>query len=182
METSRKIFLRSAGIGFGIVSAVVIFYLALDYYNSRQKPWDRNLFNATFAGISVETGDKISARYAYTLENLGDKDYYLPKDPESAYIVQAEGKGYSHVQGMQWDKGIYIPSKKKVVVSFLVPYDYSDYYSKKTLENMDKLDEFFQKRLKELDGFVILDKENRYEIVFPNGWKEWKKKRIVPSN
>jgi hypothetical protein len=66
-------------------------------------------------------------------------------------------------------------------VSFYLTYDYNESYQKKDHGNTDKLIKFMNSHLKEVDGFVVLDKKNRYEIVFPilfpKGWKDTDEKK-----
>jgi hypothetical protein len=33
------------------------------------------------------------------------------------------------------------------------------------------------RRFREIDGFVVLDKKNRYEVIFPKGWKDADEKK-----
>lgn len=56
---------------------------------------------------------------------------------------------------------------QKVIVTFQLTYDYNDSYPKNDRDNLDKFAKFMNRRLKDLDGFVVLDRENRYQITFP---------------
>jgi len=78
----------------------------------------------------------------------------------------------SQDEELAWDKGAYLPPGQKVTVSFRLTYDYNDSYPKGDRDNLDKLSKFMGRRLKELEGFGVLDRANRYQIMFPKGWED----------
>jgi hypothetical protein len=47
--------------------------------------------------------------------------------------------------------------------------EYNDAYPERDWDNDEKLAAFLNRRVKELDGFVLFDKTTRCEIVLPNG-------------
>ena len=175
MNPWLKVFLRASGFGAGAVVAAAVAIGAWSYIASlpeKPKPWDREAIKATFADLFANTGDKIVTTFRYTLENKTKSDYYFPDDAKSAFVVLSEGKGLSQQDEIAWGRGAYLPSGQKVSMSFQLTYDYNESYPKKESDNLDKLSKFMNRRLKEVDGFVVLDKKNRYEIVFPKGWQD----------
>ncbi len=74
-------------------------------------------------------------------------------------------------EDLSWDKGVYLPPGEKVTVSFKLTYDYNDAYPRAQRDNMDKASKWANRRLKEVDGFAILGRANRYQIIFPRGWE-----------
>jgi len=175
MKFWQRLFLSAMGMGAGAVVAAAVIIVAFFYITSlpeKPKPWDREAIKATFADLSVTIGDKIVLTFQYTLENKTKSDYYFPEDAKSTFVVLAEGKGLSQKDEFAWGRGVYLPIGQKVSMSFHLTYDYNKSYPEKERDNLDKLGEFMKSRLKEVDGFVVLDKENRYEITFPNGWRD----------
>jgi hypothetical protein len=49
-------------------------------------------------------------------------------------------------------------------------------YPEREKDNGEKLAAFMDRRLKELDGFVLFDKTRRYKIILLNGWPDASKK------
>jgi hypothetical protein len=50
---------------------------------------------------------------------------------------------------------------------------YSDYeFSQKKANDEKQISPFVDRRLSEIDGFVLFDPTNRYKIDFPNGWPQ----------
>jgi hypothetical protein len=180
MNPWLKVFLRTSGFGAGAVLAAVIAIGAWFYTTSlpeKPKPWNREAIKATFADLYVNTGNKIVTTFRYTVENRTRSDYYFPDDAKSAFVVLSEGKGLSQEDEIAWGRGAYLPSGQKVSVSFQLTYDYNESYTKEERDNPDKLSKFMNRRLKEVNGFVVLDKKARYEIVFPKGWKDTDEKK-----
>ena len=74
---------------------------------------------------------------------------------------------------MTWDQNLYIPAGQKVNISVTLPIMYSDFnFSKEKAHDEKQLTPFMDRRLAEIDGFVLFDPTNRYKIDFPNGWTE----------
>jgi hypothetical protein len=78
------------------------------------------------------------------------------------------------------DYPIFVPAKKRVRFSIHINYPYP--IKEKTDANLDErikfreaVEKFATDNLSNLDGFDLLDQTNRYEIVFPAGWKPSKK-------
>ncbi len=84
----------------------------------------------------------------------------------------AQDKGYRDVRSMTWEP-FYIPSGQKVNVSILLPIMYSEFnFSKQRADDEKQFSAFIDRRLAEIDGFVLFDPNNRYKVDFPNGWPE----------
>jgi hypothetical protein len=171
----QRTFFRAAGFGAGFAGFLSIAIAGWLFYQSlpdTPKPWNRDVIKATFVNLRMNPGERPVATFKYTLENTTPHDYYLPSDGKSAFILLPDGKGMSQDEELVWEKGVYLPSGQKVTVSFRVIYDYNDSYPKVDRDNIDKLSKFMSRRLKDLDGFTVLDRENRYQITFPKGWTD----------
>jgi len=110
--------------------------------------------------------------FTYSVQSLIDRDCYFSHDNDIVFRVLPDGKGLVQDNAIKLKNGTYIPAHKRVNVSLQVTYDYDDFYSKKQRFDLEKLNTFFKRRLEEIDGFVVLDRKNRYEIRFPNGWRQ----------
>ena len=180
MTTWQRIFIRAAGFGVGCVVTIIIAIALWSYFSSRPtkpKPWNESAILAEFSEITVNTGDKIVAHFRYLVENTTEYDYSLPSDGEAAFIKLPETKGLTKDHDIAWDVGTFVPTGQKVAINFRLTYDYSEYsFPKSDIDNIEKFSKFMNRRLSEVDGFVILDKENRYQIDFHRGWKDDKTK------
>jgi hypothetical protein len=175
MAPWQRITLKAAGFGAGfaaILVAAIAGWLVFQSLPETPKPWNRDAIKATYADLYMDTGDRPVATFKYMLENTTPHDYYLPSDPRTAFVVLPDGKGMSQEEELTWDKGVYVPPGQKVSVSFKITYDYNESYPKSDRDNLDKLSKFMTRRLKELAGFAVLDRTNRYQVTFPKGWQD----------
>jgi|SRR5882724_8408342 len=175
MAPWQRIFLKAAGFGAGFATFLVgalAIWLFVKSLPETPKPWNRDAVKATYADLFMNPAERPVAMFRYTLENTTPHDYYLPADPKSAFVILPEGKGMSQEEELTWDKGAYLPPGQKVTVSFQLTYDYNDSYPKAERDNLDKLSKFMARRLKEIEGFALLDRTNRYQITFPKGWQD----------
>jgi hypothetical protein len=77
------------------------------------------------------------------------------------------------------DYPMYVPAKKRIRFAVHLDYPYpikniakpNSEDGKKYRQNVEK---YIAEELANLDGFDFLDEANRYEVVFPNGWKHSK--------
>lgn len=180
MNTWQRVFIRAAGFGVGCVITIIIAFALWSYYSSlpkKPKPWNESAIKAEYSEIIVNTGDKIVTQFRYLVENTTAYDYSLPSYAEAAFIQIPETKGLAKDHDITWDVGTFVPTGQKVAVTFRLSYDYSEYsFSKSDIDNLEKFSKFMNRRLSEIDGFVVLDKKNRYQINFPRGWKDDKTK------
>jgi len=72
---------------------------------------------------------------------------------------------------------VFVPAKNRVWISLIIPYPYP--VKEKDKPNLEERKQFTTEVAKyltnemgNLDGFVLFDTANRYEIDFPNGWAE----------
>ena len=167
----KKIALQAAA--FGVAFAVVLCIVAgawIWYANSPryQAAWNSTAIRATFKDITVSTSPQQPAKekFSYVLENTTDADYSL--DPSTVLVMAAlpDGKGLEQDHAFSLISSE-IPAKQKVVVSISRDMDYQG-----DKDDMAKLSAFMNRRLKELDGFVLFDKVHRYKIILPNGWPD----------
>ena len=88
------------------------------------------------------------------------------------------------LDGATWDGTIQIPPKQSVNVTFDVPLELSAYSTSMAELNKDekpgesemssRYTAFLDKRLKEIDGLVLMDYTDRYRIDLPSNWQNAK--------
>lgn len=68
-------------------------------------------------------------------------------------------------RNMIWEHSLYVPSEQKVNVSITLTVIYSEFnFSKQRANDEKQLSAFIDQRLAEIDGFVLFDPTNRYEV------------------
>lgn len=165
-----------AGFGAGAVLMAALLIGGFTWYSNRPKPeraWNTTTLKATYHLLSVDEGDRLAVHFSYVVENTTDFDYSLdPKDDISIMTVLPENKGLGGNEEVALASHTFIPAKQKVSITLDKFYDYNESYPKAEKENTEKLTAFMHRRLKELAGFVMFDKRNRYMVKFPSGWED----------
>jgi len=114
----------------------------------------------------------------YTLENTTAFDYRVEDghDVTMSATLQKEKSLSRFSQQEKIDYPIFVPAKKRVRFAVHLPYPYPvKEKNNDTLEERRKytaaVEKYVVNEMGNLDGFDLLDETNRYEIIFPGGWK-----------
>ncbi len=176
------------GIGWGFATAVGLALLVGGFlwYQSRPKSpkppkaWDTAAIKADYDSTNTE-GDKNTVVFYYTLENTTDFDYRI-EDAQSVLMSATlmKQKNFSPFgENERIDYPIFVPAKKRV--RFRIHLGYPCPVKEKENADLEErrkhrkaVEKYVADELTNLDGFDFLDEANRYEIVFPAGWKRAK--------
>src|SRR5271163_1226908 len=178
MEWKRPLFI---GIGWGLGTAVGLVILVggfLWYLNRPKppKPWNTSALRAEYDDVSTE-GDKNYIIFRYTLENPTDFDYHLEDGSTILMSVRLKRENVltpaSEVATI--DFPVFVPAKKRIRFVIYTPYAYpikekADSSGDERKKYSDEVEKYVQTKMTNLDGFDLLDKSNRYEVIFPAGW------------
>jgi len=180
MDTWKRIFLKSLGIGLGIGIGLALSVGFCLWYSSRQvppKPWDAAAITATFLYADT-TGDDDHFRLRYILENHTDRDYRVKTSELTLSAVLQEestltGAGTGELKFEE--DTIFLPAKDHAEVEIeLLSYPFPRDSQPKDNEDIDKYREAVKKyvdqHLPRLNGFAAFDDKDRYRINFPKGW------------
>jgi hypothetical protein len=115
----------------------------------------------------------------YTLENKTDSDYRMPQREqiELNAKLKRENSLSASDQFLSLDeRPIFLPSNQRVRTSIHLRYPVNkDFGPEDTKENRIKrrkaIADYINEEFNNLEGFVVFDLQNRYQINFPNGWK-----------
>ena len=180
MENWKKILLRAAGFGggFAIVAALIFGgILWWSYRPVKPKPWNTTAITATFDNLTTE-GPTHTIRYQYTLENHTDVDYRLADDSHAQLGIskmQTKSIDFDTNNFVTLGFPIYVPAKSRVNVSLHMPLQYTEDVDFSAPDDVQhdfytKLSKYVGDAINNVEGFVLMDDNNRYEIIFPNGW------------
>jgi hypothetical protein len=185
MDWKRALFI---GIGWGLSTAVGLAVLAGSFfwYESRPKPpqppkaWDSASIKAEYDNVDTE-GEKNNFVFNYTLENTTAFDYRVEDAHEvtiSAKLQEQQSLSPLGELG-SIDYPIVVPAKKRVRFSIHITYPYpvkqkENANLEERLEYRKAAEKYASDEFSNMDGFDLLDAANRYEIIFPAGWKQSK--------
>lgn len=170
----KRIAIRFFSFGFGAAAffGLVIAGYFVYRHHEEVKPWTSPM-RATFTGSEIkQPKDAVVLQIDYAIENPTIKDYQVPFG-SSIMLVLPDGNGYrtGEQANVTFEPLPFIPTKQKVNVTITRTFKSEDY----TLpsQELPKLAAFVNKRMMEMDGFSVFDRENRIRIDFPNAWKDW---------
>jgi hypothetical protein len=184
MDGWKKIFVRAAGVGAGVVVALTMVCGIGFWWIERPKPWSDKAISAKFNEMDFqEVGEQLNFTFQYTFYNDTVKEYALPATGSGAMMRQIPEKGgFDKIENASWDNNLIIPPKQSLNVKFVVPYEFEDYNTSakelyqsgwtpvgttKGTEVPKELQAFVSRRLKEIDGFAFFDYGRKYKIVLP---------------
>ena len=183
MGTIKRLIIISVSLGIGFAVTLALIIAGFMWYQSRPKlpkPWNPNAIIATYDYIDVEGQDNNFVFY-YTLENKTDIDYKISETSDVVIMGKLEKQksltGDSKDEYLKPDHPILIPAKQRIRFGIHLKYPFEKKMKKgSTKEERKKypeeLEKYISEELSNLDGFVLFDEINRYQIDFPCGWKK----------
>lgn len=184
----KRVLLIAAGFGGGFAVVLASIVAGWAWYQSRPekpKPWDAKAIIATFDYPDTESGEPegpVGFRpdmlvLYYTLENTTDVDYHSPQEQLEVDGRLKREKSLTGGSLVTLDKEpVFIPAKQRRRFSVHVHYPVKETFGPepKTKEETRKrwmlIAGYMKKEYSNLDGFVVFDSTNRYQINLPNGW------------
>ena len=137
-------------------------------------PWIETAVKTEFLELSVTSDTKVFAEFKFSAENMTNTDYALPEESNTVFVRDPGNKGLTQTAGLVWPSGQYLPSNRKVIVKFTVPFEFTEAFTSADARSDEKLTSFVSRQLKDIGGFAVLDRHTRYEIVFPMPLRELK--------
>ena len=164
-------------VGLVLLVGGFLWYQSRPKPRKPPKPWNTAAIKADFDRVDSE-GKQNSLVFYYTLENTADFDYRVEDGHGilmSAKLLQQKNLS-PFGEEEKVDYPIFVPAKKRV--QFLVHIGYSCPDRAKENANLEErkrhrkaVENYVMDEMGNLDGFGLLDETNRYEIIFPAGWK-----------
>lgn len=183
MSPLKRIAVISASAGAGAVLMAALVFGRVLWYSSRPerpKPWNSQAIVAKFDYPDAEgkVGSKTLVLY-YTLENTTDFDYRMPKKDQleiNGRLRRENSLSASSGAISIDDDENFFPARqrRRFAIHLGYPIEVELGSEAKTKEDHHRewqiIADFMKKDLPNLNGFVIYDQSQRYQIDFPNGW------------
>jgi len=169
----KKVFIVTAAIATGVTIGLALFFLGLNWYSSRPKPWSTRAITATFDNFGAKDGNFV---LNYALQNNTDTDYRVEKSDQFEVVADLKvEKGLSKLNKdvLVIETPIFIPSKRRQAVTLRLAYAApaeNPNGPDSTGEEQNKFQETMFKELGKFNnftGFRAFDTVNRYEIALP---------------
>jgi hypothetical protein len=183
MTEWKRPLLVGAGWGFGMAIGLAIVFAGLLWYEGRPKapkppkPWDTASIKAEYDYAYTE-GDKNEIVSYYTLENTTVFDYRVEDDHyvTMSARLRKQNSLSPFSEREKIDYPIFVPAKKRVRFPIHISYPYpikekDNANGEERKKYREAVEKYVRDEMGNLDGFDFLDQTNRYEIVFPGGWR-----------
>jgi len=186
MKPSQRLLLISAGAGAGAILATVLVLLTMVWYSARTKdpaPWNANAMQAKYDKVGTGStlngqGDKTQEiRFYYVVTNQTDSDYKVGQADSISLMGKLEDeRSLLNEEAITIDRPFFIPPKQSVrltihVANYGLKEVEPDRNSSEHEQYINRLIEYINHDMGNLDGFVLYDNSTRYQINFPSGWK-----------
>lgn len=169
------------GVGFGAGFALVVCAVigGCAWYSARPKPWDKTAITAEYDNV-LPQGEDNDLTFNYVLQNNTTVDYR--QQLEGAIDLTGklkDKKEFSQFSGhyVTTEFPIFVPAKSRVRCSLKIPYPYpvkekNNPTTDESKQYSTEVAKYVVEEMGNLDGFVLFDSANRYQINFPSGWEQ----------
>lgn len=190
----------SAGGGFAVVfSLVLTAFVWYKQQAESPTPWNRTAIVAKFDSVAT-VGKTNTLAFYYRLQNTTDNDYKVRLVINHNVVIMAKTRSWhvsrdairsrdgreilpveeseSLVPTSDWldtDDSVFIPAGQTVRIAIRLRHTYLEWLSMNPTPDeqrayQEKLAAYVADQFSTLDGFVVFDEVNRYQIDLPRGW------------
>jgi hypothetical protein len=168
------------GFLLAIVLAAIVLYLRPA--GNSPKPWNSNAITANYVGAQLRELDSGNAALylAFEVQNNTDSDYQLADGPSALVMSRLRADGsLSSQQRVRLSYPTFLPARQRARIALEVPSSFG-WPSDNDSAYQDKLRDFVNQKLADVQAFVLFDQTDRFEIEFPAGWQELKMASALP--
>jgi hypothetical protein len=160
-----------------------VIWLYVDPTGKSPKPWNSSAITASYVGAQLRELDSGNAALylAYEVQNHTDSDYQLADGPGALVMSRLRADG--SLSSQQWVRLSYptfLPARQRARVALEVPSPFS-WPPDGDAAYQDKLRDFVNQKLLDVEAFVLFDQADRFDIEFPSGWQELKIASALPK-
>jgi hypothetical protein len=169
---------------FGFLLALLVTGLILYFRPGARapQPWNSSAITARYVGTQLREVDSGNAALymAYEVQNHTDSDFRLADGPTALVMSRLRADGsLSSQQQVRLSYPTFLPARQRARVALEIPSPFG-WPSDGDPAYQDKLRDFVNQRLGEVEGFVLFDQADRFEIEFRSGWQELKMASASP--
>jgi hypothetical protein len=162
-----------------VLAAVVLYFRPA---GNSPKPWNSNAITANYVGAQLRELDSGNAALflAFEVQNHTDSDYQLADGPGALVMSRLKADGsLSSQQQVRLSYPTFLPARQRARVALEIPSPFG-WPSDSDSAYQDKLRDFVNQKLGDVQAFVLFDQADRFEIEFPGGWQELKMASASP--
>jgi hypothetical protein len=153
------------------ITAIILYFRPAA---KAQKPWNSTAVTASYLGAQLRQLDSGNAALflAYEVQNHTDSDYQLADGPTALVVGRLRADGsLSSQQPVRLGYRTFLPARQRARVALEVPGPFN-WPGDNDPAFQDKLRDFVNEKLANVEAFVLFDQADRFDIEFPSGWQE----------
>ena len=164
--------------GFGVggecgLGCIVLVFTAA-WVTGAAKRWNTSAMAASYVSAQLKEIDAENASLllSYDVENKTDLDYRL--SDISGTVVMSRLKSTSSLssqEDIRLSYPTFLPARQRTRVELQVQHPFV-WPAENDPAFQDKLKDFVNQRLADVDELVLFDQSDRFQIRFPGGWQE----------
>jgi hypothetical protein len=161
-------------LGFLLALVVTAVILYVHPGGRSPKPWNPSAITASYVGAQLRQLDSDNAALylAYEVQNHTDSDYQLADGPGALVMSRLRADGsLSSQQQVRLSYPTFLPARQRARVALEIPAPFG-WPEDGDPSFQDKLRDFVNQKLADVQAFVLFDQADRFDTEFPNGWQE----------
>jgi hypothetical protein len=169
-------------LGFLLALVLTVAIVYLQPSGRAPKPWNASAITASYVGAQLRELDSGNAALylAYEVQNHTDSDYQLADGPGALVMSRLRADGsLSSQQKVHLSYATFLPARQRARVALEIPSPFG-WPADADPAFQDKLRDFVNQKLMEVQAFVLFDQADRFDIEFPSGWQELKMASASP--
>ena|SRR5215469_13007230 len=145
------------------------------------RPWNSTAITASYVGAQLRQLDSGNAALflAYEVQNHTDSDYHLADGPTALVVGRLRDGSLSSQQPVRLGYPTFLPARQRARVALEVPAPFN-WPGDNDPAFQDRLRDFVNQKLADVEAFVLFDPAHRFDIEFPSGWQELKLASALP--
>jgi len=158
------------------VALAAVIFLYIYPAGRASEPWNSSAITASYVGAQLRELDssKAALYLAYEVQNHADSDYQLADGPGALVMSRLRPDGsLSSQQQVRLSYPTFLPARQRARVALEIPSPFG-WPADGDPAFQDKLKDFVDQKLMDVEAFVLFDRADRFEIEFPSAWQELK--------
>jgi hypothetical protein len=170
VQKTKPIF---AAVALALVAIAGFVYYRYASSRNSQKTWNADAITARYVSTQLKQVDSSNARLllSYDLENNTNTDYRLAEAPGLVIMSRLQSDGsLSSQEDIRLSYPTFLPAGQRARISLQLTHAL-EWPPDNDPTLADKLRDFVNQELADVQEFVLFDQTNRRQIEFPRGWQ-----------
>jgi hypothetical protein len=179
MRENRLLFLV---LSFTLIASFAAWYLSRTH-GGRAQDWNSGAITARYIGAQLREIDagNVTLFLVYELQNYTNSDYRVSDGPDLFFMSRVKPDGsLSSQEQIHLSYPTFLPARQRARFALEIAHPFG-WPAENDPQFKDRLKEFFNQWLADVQGFVMFDQADRFQIELPGGWSEFRVATAAPK-